>query len=426
MTIVTPFLRSQSSAERLNAGCFCLSLDRDALFKALEREAGDPAFVKTYMPGREHLFANVSTFIPAAAYAQMEAVVSAIEATVHLPGYRAEVLARAPEIARTDHGPRGMFMGYDFHIEADGPKLIEVNTNAGGAFLNALLLQAQRVCCPEVEGNRETLLGDAFAPAVIAMFREEWRRQRGDAPLGRVAIVDDNPGGQYLYPEFLLAQRMLLKAGIDAVIVDGGSLRYEGRRLLADGKAVDFVYNRLVDFSFAESRHAALNAAYAEGAVVVSPNPHAHALFADKRNLTLFSDPAKLAEWGSPAPMLDALAGVPRTIEVTNENADELWKSRKQWFFKPVSGYGGKAVYRGDKLTRGVWADILGGGYVAQALAVPGSRIIRHEGVEAAYKMDTRLYTYTGRTLIAAARLYQGQTTNFRTAGGGFAPLYIV
>ena len=25
--------------------------------------------------------------------------------------------------------------------------------------------------------------------------------------------------------------------------------------------------------------------------------------------------------------------------------------------------------------------------------------------------------------LLAAARLYQGQTTNFRTPGGGFAPL---
>jgi hypothetical protein len=25
-----------------------------------------------------------------------------------------------------------------------------------------------------------------------------------------------------------------------------------------------------------------------------------------------------------------------------------------------------------------------------------------------------------------AARLYQGQTTNFRTHGGGFAPVYVV
>ena len=45
----------------------------------------------------------------------------------------------------------GVFMGYDFHLAADGPKLIEINTNAGGAFLNALLAKAQRACCAEIE-----------------------------------------------------------------------------------------------------------------------------------------------------------------------------------------------------------------------------------------------------------------------------------
>ena len=39
-------------------------------------------------------------------------------------------------------------------------------------------------------------------------------------------------------------------------------------------------------------------------------------------------------------------------------------------------------------------------------------------------KYDVRLYTYAGATLLLAARLYQGQTTNFRTSGGGFAPVY--
>ncbi|MER9685145.1 hypothetical protein [Mesorhizobium sp. M0139] len=42
-------------------------------------------------------------------------------------------------------------MGYDFHLDDDGPKLIEVNTNAGGAFLNALLAKAQKACCSEVD-----------------------------------------------------------------------------------------------------------------------------------------------------------------------------------------------------------------------------------------------------------------------------------
>jgi hypothetical protein len=49
--------------------------------------------------------------------------------------------------------------------------------------------------------------------------------------------------------------------------------------------------------------------------------------------------------------------------------------------------------------------------------------MIELDGERVARKMDVRLYTYGGEVLLAAARLYQGQTTNFRTPGGGFAPV---
>ncbi len=44
--------------------------------------------------------------------------------------------------------------------------------------------------------------------------------------------------------------------------------------------------------------------------------------------------------------------------------------------------------------------------------------------VTKAMKYDLRAYTYDGAVQWMAARLYQGQTTNFRTPGGGFAPVY--
>ena len=40
-------------------------------------------------------------------------------------------------------------------------------------------------------------------------------------------------------------------------------------------------------------------------------------------------------------------------------------------------------------------------------------------------KADLRNYTYEGKVLLRAARLYQGQTTNFRSPGGGFAPVFV-
>jgi hypothetical protein len=113
-------------------------------------------------------------------------------------------------------------------------------------------------------------------------------------------------------------------------------------------------------------------------------------------------------------------------VLVDENNAESLWKLRRRLFFKPFAGHGGKAVYRGDKITRRVWDEIVRGGYVAQDFAAPSERRIKIDGRTEHCKMDVRLYTYAGETLLTAARLYQGQVTNFRTPGGGFAPVFVL
>ena len=52
--------------------------------------------------------------------------------------------------------------------------------------------------------------------------------------------------------------------------------------------------------------------------------------------------------------------------------------------------------------------------------------MVRVDDTPEARKMDVRLYTYEGQILLVAARLYQGQTTNFQTAGGGFSPVLVI
>lgn len=242
-----------------------------------------------------------------------------------------------------------------------------------------------------------------------------------------MAIVDDSPEEQYLYPELVLARQVLTERGIEAIIADAGRLRYHGGRLSFEGRNIDLVYNRVTDFAFDRPEHKALRDAYQDGAVVVTPNPHNHALLADKRNLSLLSDPVILEGLGvEPGIRAQLSAVVPRTLIVTPDAAGAMWKSRKNLFFKPTGGHGGKAVYRGDKVTTGVWTKILQGGYVAQALVRPSERRIKVDDVAQTRKLDVRLYTYDGRVLLTAARLYQGQTTNFKTPGGGFAPVFVV
>lgn len=415
--------RVQDITDRLNRNCFCITLDISTLREALEHEVGDPAFFETFIRPKAHLFSQVPVFLSAATVDEMREIAVAVEATARLAAYEDAVLSWAPEIARVDHGPLGVLMGYDFHLGEDGPRLIEVNTNAGGAFLNAFLGRAQRACCAEMEIPETPR---SFEDAVFRMFQNEWARQRGTGALQRIAIVDDSPLEQYLYPEFVLAQQVFTARGVDAVIADASHLRYDDGQLSVGGKTIDLIYNRVTDFALDQPEHTALRKAYRDGAVVVTPNPRNHALLADKRNLSLISNPATLEGWGVEPRIRNLLDAVPRTVMVNPDNADALWKSRKELFFKPTGGHGGKAVYRGDKLTKGVWAEIEQGGYVAQTLVRPSERMIKIDEIPQARKMDVRLYTYDRQLLLVAARLYQGQTTNFRTPGGGFAPVFVI
>ena len=421
-----PIQQTRAAAEQLNRECFCVTLDQTALARALQEEVGDQDFFATLTQTRPHLFSHAPVFLPKADRDAMGAIVHAVEAAARLPRYQAATLAWAPPVARLDHGPAGAFMGYDFHLTPEGPKLIEINTNAGGAFLNAFLARAQIACCAEIERALALSSLAAFDDAVIAMFKQEWRRQGRSDPLRRIAIVDERPQEQYLYPEFLLAKRLFERNGIEVVIADPSELRFECDLLQHGGRPIDLIYNRLVDFALEAPEHAAIKTAYEGGAVVASPNPRNHALLADKRNLVLLSDLDRLTSWGLSADHTAALAGVPPTKRVNEIDADELWADRKHYFFKPAAGHGGKAVYRGDKLTKGVWAEIFAGDYIAQAVAPPSERTIKLDGERVQRKVDVRLYTYEGDILLAAARLYQGQTTNFRTPGGGFAPVFFV
>ncbi|WP_309678332.1 hypothetical protein [Polaromonas sp.] len=419
-------------AEALNLGCLCRTLNPERLRERLETDPSLQGMVAGLAATHPHLFSASAVFLDPAIRATLGQAIRAIERVIALPAYQQLALAKAPEIARHAFGPAGVFMGYDFHLGADGPRLIEINTNAGGALLNAALARAHRECCEPMQGLMDA--STDLAPLdqrFVDMFRTEWRAQRGTQPLRSVLIIDDAPLTQYLAPEFALARQLFLRHGITAAVADARELQWKDGALwhpaLPAGQPVELVYNRLTDFSLSEPAHADLRSAYVAGAVVVTPHPRAHALYADKRNLITLGDDALLASWDISAEDRRILqATIPQTERVTAEHADALWARRRQLFFKPVAGYGAKAAYRGDKLTRGVWSDILAGDFVAQALVPPSERLVDVDGVATRLKLDLRAYTYRSQVQLLAARTYTGQTTNFRTAGGGFSPVVVL
>jgi glutathione synthase/RimK-type ligase-like ATP-grasp enzyme len=409
--------------EDKNLGCFCVTLDSPKLEAEVRHQLQDPSLAATLFSDHKNIFSRTLVFVSERELEGMLEIVTAIEAVAKNPSYQKAALAWAPAIAAHNFGPRGVFMGYDFHLSPAGPKLIEINTNAGGAFLNVLLAQAQKACCGEARNTHPLSLED-FEDAVWRMFLDEWQLQGRNGHPTTVAIVDDQPSGQYLFPEFILARRFFERRQLEAFILDPSQLQFSHGSLKYQGRTIDLVYNRLVDFSLEQNAHQALRDAYVAGAVVLTPNPRNHALLADKRNLTILSDAAAIDSFGDSPAHAAAMASIPRAVVVTTDNADELWSGRNKLFFKPSGGHGGKAVYRGDKVTRSVWAEIISGNYIAQTVVRPSERRIKLNGEIKSLKLDVRLYTYGDRLLFPAARIYQGQTTNFRTPGGGFAPVF--
>ena len=417
-----------SPVEALNRDCFCLTLDSDAL--ALESETGlevgQPGLAEMVRQRCPYLFAAQPVFVAQAQLERMAQVVQAVESVVALPAYREQALATAPDIARFDPGgARGVFFGYDFHLHQSRLALIEINTNAGGAMLNVLLAKAQRACCTAMDGMAPTLADVAhFVQRMVEMFRQEWLLSGHATPLSSIAIVDEAPEAQYLYPEFLLFQQLFERHGLRCVIASPAALAWRGGVLWHGELAIDLVYNRLTDFYLEQPASRALREAYLNHAVLLTPHPQAHALYADKRRLALFSDAAQLQALGvSQATEKVLLEHVPRTEVVEPGDEERLWSARRSLFFKPIAGYGSRGAYRGDKLTKRVWQDILAGGYIAQSIVLPGERLVDKLDPKT-MKFDLRAFAYGGAVQWVAARIYQGQTTNFRTPGGGFSPVY--
>ena len=419
-------MNNDTIAEALNRSCHCISVDQVALQHSLEASLGESGAFARLQQSHPHLLAKSPVFVSHEHIDAMQAVVRAIDDVTRLDAFRDLALGWAPRIARVDHGTLGAFLGYDFHLTIDGPKLIEVNTNAGGALLLLHVADAQQACCQAVEnvvvGRID--IGD-LETGFVNMFRRELALQSPGATLGRVAIVDENPAEQYLSPEFALFRKMFEDHGIEAAIAGPQEFAREKDRLLMNGDPVDLVYNRLTDFYLQSSACAVLRDAYEQGIVVLTPGPRTHALYANKRLLTVLSDPARLRELGADAETASVLArAVPQTERVTAANADDLWHRRRRLFFKPNWGFGSRGTYKGAKLTKKTWASILDADYIAQELVPPSERLLIVDGDRQSLKLDVRCYVYDGDIQLLGARLYRGQTTNFRTDGGGLAAIF--
>lgn len=369
----------------------------------------------------QHFFANYANLetikLPKNIIEQMQNLITAVEKVITISNKK----NNNSNNIRNDN-LKGIFMGYDFHLQNNNenknitPKLIEINTNAGGAFLNLCLLNA-------IYKNDKNNVADKLANEFVAMFKNEFAIfSNNQKNLQTIAIVDENPSEQFLYPEFEICQKILAKNNIQTIISSPENLSIQNNNLYYNNSIkIDFVYNRLTDFYLrSNAKNNALLTAYQNDFAAISPNPKIYDLYANKNNLINLSNADFLDNLNIDNQSKNILLKhIPKILKVKNNDTEYLWKQRKNLFFKTAEGYGSKAVYRGDKLTKKVFAEIIeSDAYLAQEIIPPSEHLLKN--INAVMKADFRCYCYNGKIQLVAARLYQGQTTNFRTENGGF------
>lgn len=335
------------------------------------------------------------------------------------PVYRQRVYSQVPPVAAFDPGHDAVMMCYDFHLAESGPKLIEVNTNAGGGLLAWL---ARNPALPVAAGSLATRLKERL----LETFAGEIRQFSGGlkARPTRIAIVDEVPPSQYLYPEMCAFAELFKAWGVAAEIVDPGQLEASAAGVRLAGDPVDMIYNRHCDFYLENDSMAGLRAAYLAGSVCLTPNPHVYGLLADKRRMLLWVDAGNRAAFSLRGRDQQLLAQtVPACALLADLDPAEVWSERKERVFKPVDSFGSRGVLLGEKISRKRFDELPGASTLVQALVPPSLTAVPGG---APMKTDLRLYAYRDRVLGVAARLYRGQVTNLRTPGGGFAPVKVI
>lgn len=365
----------------------------------------------------EQVISHTIVELPRPALREMLRLMRALYGLSRLPAYRDLVLPKLPQTARFDPGHDGVMMGYDFHLGPAGPRLIEVNTNAGGGLIAYL---AQGGAAAVGSAGR-----DRFQAGFVSSFHQEWRRQGGSETLRRIAIIDEAPQDQFLYPEMLRYAELLQQQGIDTRVVDPADLQAGADGVSLQGQPVDLVYNRHCDFYLDSEAMAGLRAAYLAGSVCLTPNPFVYGLLGDKRRMILWSDAEALTGLGLSARVVELLLRtVPYSRLLAEIAPEEVWQQRKTLAFKPVTRFGSQGVLLGRKISRKRFAELPPEETLVQQL-VPPSEVLPRGGGDP-MKVDFRLFIYRNRLLGVAARLYQGQVTNMRTPGGGYGAVRIV
>ena len=319
------------------------------------------------------------------------------------PEYAQALQDRLPSAAGIDPGAPGILMGYDFHLTGEGPKLIEINNNAGGLYMgdHLWLPQPDLPCWDEVLVRR-----------LCRMFPDHWQQ---------MAIMDEDVSTQFMYPEMLAYAELLGMGGRKVLVLSPEDIGLQADGLYAGGMKLDGIYNRHTDFYLQTPQLAHVRSAFQQGLVQLNPHPRSYALLGDKGRMVDWWSAGLLEGMLPPEEVESIRSIVPETRWLGDVQEDIAWGERKDWVFKPAARHGGKGVLLGKAMSRKRFAELDPHDTVMQ-------RYVRASEIElngASFRFDIRLFTHGPELVALAGRVWQGQMTNFRSEGSGWVPIEV-
>jgi len=324
------------------------------------------------------------------------------------PDYLTGLLNKLPEVADIEPEEPSVLMGYDFHLTPDGPKLIEINNNAGGLYIGDGGWGAEEwLPQPKLPEWNEPL-----TTRLCNMFPATWQH---------IAIMDEDVRQQYMYPEMLAYAKLLKDEGRTVFVVSPEEIGVLAGGLYVEDVRLDAIYNRHTDFYLEQPELAHIRKAFEEGLVQLNPHPRSYALLGDKGRMVDWWGTEFLEGFLPQEEIRFIRTIVPESHRLKDVNSEALWSERKQWVFKPAARHGGKGVVLGKAMSRKRFAEFSPAETILQRYVPPSMVTLE----ETEFKLDIRLYTHGSRLLALAGRVWQGQVTNFRTEGSGWVPICI-
>ncbi len=322
--------------------------------------------------------------------------------------YLAQLRSQLPETAHIQNEWPSVLMGFDFHLSDEGPRLIEINNNAGGLYIGGERWLPQ----PDISA----LIG-RLDERLIEMFHADW---------ATIAIMDEDVTGQFMYPEMKAYAELLRRDGRRVMVVSPGELLADDTGLHCNGIHIDAIYNRHTDFYLEGEDVAHIRHAYEQGQVTVNPHPRSYALIGDKTRMVDWWTPDLLESCVDQSAVDRIRAVTPETHKLSDMDAEQAWRERKGWVFKPAARHGGKGVLLGKAMSRKRFEALDISETIVQRL-VPASEV-EVEGVDGEknrMKFDMRLFMHGEKLIALAGRVWRGQVTNFRQPGSGWVAIHI-